>query len=69
MNESRAAEPEVSEEDLKPGLIATHRDDTKPTPAEVVQLQPTIALALKAGEAVHPRLSSTDRCPRLRLTG
>ncbi len=43
---------------LRRGLIATYRDNAKPTPAEIVQLDPTIALALKANEADHPRLAT-----------
>jgi mono/diheme cytochrome c family protein len=49
---ARSAEPE----DLRRGLITTYRDAAKPTPAEVMRLEPGIALALKAGEAPHPRL-------------
>jgi mono/diheme cytochrome c family protein len=45
----------VKEEDLRSGLVATHRDAAN---REVVQLEPTIALALKAGEAAHPRLAA-----------
>lgn len=52
------AEPAVNEEDLRPGLVATYRDAAKPAPVEIVQLDPTIALALKAGEAPHPRLAA-----------
>ncbi len=52
----RAAD--VEPESLRPGLVATYRDNSKPTPAEVVQLDPTIALALKANEAAHPRLGT-----------
>src|SRR5947209_4220878 len=46
-----AAEPNV--EDLRRGLVATYRDAS---PTEVQRLEPTIALALKAGESPHPRL-------------
>jgi mono/diheme cytochrome c family protein/cytochrome c553 len=52
-----AADAPVDVEDLRPRLIATHRDAAKPTPVEVVQLEPGIALACKAGESVHPRLA------------
>jgi cytochrome c553/cytochrome c551/c552 len=45
------AEPSV--EDLHRGLVATYRDATK---TEIQRLEPTIALALKAGESAHPRL-------------
>src|SRR5436190_1884120 len=53
-----AAEPEVNEEDLRPGLVAVYRDRGKPAPRKVFQLEPTIALALRAGEAPHPRLAA-----------
>ncbi len=43
-------------EDLKRGLVTTYRDTAKPTPAEAIRLEPTVALALKAGEAPHWRL-------------
>jgi mono/diheme cytochrome c family protein len=49
-----AAGPDVDAEDLRPGLLTTHRDST---PLEITRLEPTIALLLKAGEAAHPRLS------------
>jgi mono/diheme cytochrome c family protein len=42
--------------DLQRGLVTTYRDAARPTPAEVVCLEPTVALALKADEAPHPRL-------------
>jgi cytochrome c551/c552 len=48
---------DVDIDDLKPGLIATHQDAAK-TPRQVVRLEPTVALNLKAGEATHPRLSA-----------
>ncbi|MCI0462650.1 MAG: hypothetical protein L0Z62_37350 [Gemmataceae bacterium] len=50
----RPAEAQVDRTALRPGLVATHRDSGK---AEVVQLEPTIALALGPGESAHPRLS------------
>src|SRR5262245_47644021 len=50
-----AAAPDVDAEDLRPGLLTTHRDLIH---REIVRLEPTIALALKAGEAAHPRLSA-----------
>jgi mono/diheme cytochrome c family protein len=53
-----AAGPSVEIEELRPGLLATFRDNTKPTPREVLQLEPTIALSLKTGEAPHPRLAA-----------
>ena len=49
-----AAAPEP--EDLRRGLITTFQDQARPAPSEVVRLEPTIALALKDGEAAHPRL-------------
>jgi mono/diheme cytochrome c family protein len=51
-----AAGPAVDAEDLRPGLIATYRDPGEKSPIEIVLPEPTIALALKAGEAPHPRL-------------
>lgn len=51
-NPAPAIEPEGS----FPGLFATYRDGAKPKPAVVIQREPGIALALKAGEAAHPRL-------------
>jgi mono/diheme cytochrome c family protein len=53
-----AAGAPVDPEALRPGLVATYRDAARPTPAEVVRLEPVIALALKAGEAPHPRLGA-----------
>jgi mono/diheme cytochrome c family protein len=47
----RAVEPE----NLRHGLIAAFRDAGNP-PAEVIRLEPSVALALKAGEAAHPAL-------------
>jgi mono/diheme cytochrome c family protein len=55
-----AAEPVVQAEDLRRGLVTTYRDGARPHPAEVVQLEPTVALALKAGEAPDPRLRADD---------
>jgi mono/diheme cytochrome c family protein len=51
----RAAEKALKPNDLRRGLVAVYRDAGKP-PAETTRLEPTIALALKAGEAPHPRL-------------
>jgi mono/diheme cytochrome c family protein len=53
----RPAQAQVNRKALRPGLVATHRD-AKPGGAEVVQLEPAIALALKADEAAHPRLAA-----------
>jgi cytochrome c2 len=57
MAPTRAAEPAVEAEDLRSGLIAVYRDAAKPVPAEVVRLEPIMALNLKANESPHPRLS------------
>ena len=46
---------------LRPGLVASYRDAARPATNEVVRLEPTIALALKAGEAPHPRLAADVR--------
>jgi mono/diheme cytochrome c family protein len=53
-----------AEADLRRGLVATYRDDARPTAREVVRIEPTVALALKAGEAPHSRLSGTDGTAR-----
>jgi mono/diheme cytochrome c family protein len=55
-----AAEPEIEPEALRPGLVATYaaKDGTKLV--EVTRLEPTIAVALKAREAGHPRLSGDN---------
>src|SRR5262245_53977970 len=45
----------IDPDSLRRGLITVCKDDA----AEVVRLEPTIALALKASEAPHPRLSPT----------
>jgi mono/diheme cytochrome c family protein len=50
-----AADPD--EMALRPGLVVTYRDTARPARA-VVQLEPSIALALRAGEAPHPRLAA-----------
>ncbi len=49
----RTAVPEA--EDLRRGLVTVYQDDAQP-PVQVVRLEPTIALALKAGESAHPSL-------------
>jgi mono/diheme cytochrome c family protein len=54
----RAAARDVDVDDLQPGLVTTYRDTAKPTANEIIQLEPTIALAMKAGEASHPRLAA-----------
>src|SRR5262245_30129273 len=50
--------PAVAADALRPGLIANHRDTARPVAAEVIRLEPTIALSLKPGEAAHPRLAA-----------
>jgi mono/diheme cytochrome c family protein len=52
-----AADP-VAADALRPGLVTTYRDTAAPAPREVVRLEPTVALALKADEAPHPRLGA-----------
>lgn len=49
---------QVKRDALRPGLVTICRDTTKPMPIEVVQLESSIGLALKAGEAPHPRLTA-----------
>jgi mono/diheme cytochrome c family protein len=49
---------DVNEDDLRPGLITTYRDANPPAGRVVVQLEPSVALALKAGESPHVRLAS-----------
>jgi len=49
----------VDIDDLRPGLVASYRDGKQP-PVEVVRLEPGIALAWKATETAHPRLSPGD---------
>ena len=50
---SRASADEPKVADLHHGLVATYRDASK---TEIQRLEPTVALALKAGESAHPRL-------------
>ena len=55
---ARAIEPA----DLKPGLIATYSSAANAPPARdtsVTRLEPTVALALNAGESAHPKLPVT----------
>ncbi len=49
---------QVEPEDLRPGLLASYRDNAQPKPMEVSQLDPCPALNLKTGESPHPRLNS-----------
>jgi cbb3-type cytochrome oxidase cytochrome c subunit len=46
---------QINREDLRPGLVGIHRD-TKGV--EIMQLDAAIALTLKPGEALHPRLAA-----------
>jgi mono/diheme cytochrome c family protein len=55
---ARAAGVGDSDEERHSGLVATYRDNAKPTPVEVTRLEPTLALALGNGEAAHPRLAA-----------
>jgi mono/diheme cytochrome c family protein len=48
----------VDAEELRPGLVATYRDASNGASTEIAQLEPTVALALQAGEAPHPRLAA-----------
>jgi mono/diheme cytochrome c family protein len=45
---------QVDPDNLKRGLVARHTDTYR---TEIVRLEPTVALSLKAGESPHPRLS------------
>jgi cbb3-type cytochrome oxidase cytochrome c subunit/cytochrome c551/c552 len=55
-----AGEQDVADEERHPGLVATYRDNARPTPVEVMRLEPTLALALGNGEAPHPRLAADE---------
>ena len=61
----RGADAAPEPEDLRRGLVTIFQDQAKPTPAEVVRLEPTVALALQAGEAAHPRSGGGRRYGRL----
>jgi cbb3-type cytochrome oxidase cytochrome c subunit len=50
------ADTEVKPGDLRPGLVVTLHNADGRKPAEVVRLEPTLALSLKPGEAAHPLL-------------
>jgi mono/diheme cytochrome c family protein len=52
-----AADVDDKEVKLLPGLVTTYRDTARPAPREIIRLEPTIALALKSGEAPHPALA------------
>src|SRR5262249_31783516 len=47
---------DVPADDLRPGLVTTYRDGK----VEILRHEPVIALALKAGEAAHPRLAAKE---------
>ena len=49
---------DIEPDSLRRGLVATYRDNAKPQPAEVSQIDATIALALQPTEAAHPRLGA-----------
>src|SRR5262249_47655719 len=53
LNRGRAAADEPKAEDLRRCLVASYYDDAR---TAVQRLEPTVALAWKAGEAPHPRL-------------
>src|SRR5438876_9982833 len=55
-----AAEPEINPDDLRPGLIATYTAKDGNSTVSVTRLEPTIALALTAGESPHPRLPANN---------
>ena len=50
---------EVKRADLKPGLLFTATDATKPA-GTTTRLEPAVAINLKAGETAHPRMASAD---------
>jgi len=52
-----AADAEIDADALRPGLIATYTGGRGTDTVSVTRLEPTIALALKAGESPHPRLA------------
>src|SRR5437879_4639169 len=54
---SEPAAAQVKREQLRPGVVATYRSGGK-NPVELAQLEPTLALTLKAGESPHPRLAA-----------
>jgi cbb3-type cytochrome oxidase cytochrome c subunit len=53
-----APDQDVTDDDLRPGLVTTYRDGAGASPVEVTRLEPTFALSLGAGEAAHPRLAA-----------
>ena len=54
----RGADAAPEPEDLRRGLVTVFQDQAKPTPAEAVRLEPTVALASGVAEAAHPRLQA-----------
>ena len=56
VGQCRGEGPEAK--DLRRGLVAVFKGTGRGQVLEVTQLEPTVALALKAGEAPHPRLPS-----------
>ena len=52
---SKAADAEPEPEALHRGLVTVFTDKATP-PVEITRLEPTIAVALHANEAAHPRL-------------
>jgi mono/diheme cytochrome c family protein len=57
---SPAADPEIDADALRPGLITAYSAKVRTSAISVTRLEPTIALALKAGEAPHPRLPADN---------
>jgi hypothetical protein len=55
---------DVDAEDLRPGLLTTYRDAARPTPVEIVRIDPALGFALKAGESFHPRLAADGETVR-----
>src|SRR5262249_57054587 len=53
-----AAAPKIDPDDLRRGLVTTYKDGARPAPRELVRREPTVALALKAGESPHPLLAA-----------
>jgi mono/diheme cytochrome c family protein len=55
-----AADAEIDAGALRPGLLTTYSAEEGTNAISVTRLEPTIALALKAGEAPHPRLPADN---------
>jgi hypothetical protein len=62
---SNAVAAEVGPEELRRGLVTTYRDGATPA-AEVMRLETSVGLTLKAGESPHPRLSANGGVYRWR---